>query len=93
MRRLGVLIRQLPVRSRLVTALNGGQPAFGPVEDLLADLWVVLVRANSKKGSLPDTFDHPARAALAARRALSRVQDLKDRYERRKQARMRGRSA
>jgi hypothetical protein len=90
-RRLGVLVRGLPPTSRLVTALNGGQPKWTLTDHLLADIWVVLVRANSKKGSLPDGFDHPVRVEMKqktqAAAAMSRLAQSKATYENRKRER------
>lgn len=72
-RRLGVLVRQLPVESALVRALNGGQTPWGSLEHLVADLWA------QQAGQ-----DHPVRAekALAARTEAKRA--LKAKFKQRK---------
>lgn len=64
-----MLVRELPAKSRLATALNGGQPVWSQTEHLLADLWVLLSRAffSSKEKPLPKDFDHPVRAAMKAK--------------------------
>lgn len=72
--------------SRLVTALNGGRPMWTQTDHLLADIWVVLVRANSEKGSLPEDFDHPVRAEMAAAAKAEHKQTLKDKFRQRKRA-------
>lgn len=84
MRRLGVLVRQLPATSRLVKALTG-QPRWNTL-DLLADLWVMLVRTNSEKGSLSDDFDHPVRAEMTAAAVAVHKKALKEEFMRRKNA-------
>lgn len=68
----------------MATALNGGQPIWTPTDHLLADLWVVLVRANSEKGSLPDDFDHPVRAEITAKAVAEHKKALKELYLKRK---------
>lgn len=78
----------MPGRSRLATALNGGRPRLNPTTDrLLADLWVVTVRANTPKDSLPEGFDHPLRAEETVRVKVARMRELKAIYEKRKAAR------
>ncbi|MDD7812626.1 hypothetical protein PP713_08665 [Mycobacterium sp. CSUR Q5927] len=66
-----------------------GQPRWNTL-DLLADLWVILVRANSEKGSLPDDFDHPVRAEMTAKAKAAHKQQLKDEFQQRKNAYKRG---
>lgn len=80
-----MLVRKLPTNSELVKALTG-QPGWNPT-DLLADLWVVQVRAHAAKDSLPDEFDHPVRAALTAKAKTEHKSVLKQRYMNRKSAR------
>jgi hypothetical protein len=84
LRRLGVLVRRLPATSELVKSIYG--PGFTTV-DLLADLWAVTVKANSEKGSLPEDFDHPARARMTAQAKAEHMRALKEKYMRRKRAR------
>jgi predicted transcriptional regulator len=86
-RRLGVLIRYLPVDSALVAALNDGKPGWALTDHLLADLWALTVRTNSEKGSLPEDFDHPARAEVTARERLKSKLALKEVYLKRKRER------
>ena len=81
-RRLGVLVRQLPPTSRLAIALHG-QP-FSLTEHLLADLWVLMAFANSKKGALPEDFDHPKRAEMRAKAKAQRTEGLRYEFLRRK---------
>lgn len=85
MRRLGVLIRQLPVESALVRALHPVMQRWTPT-DLLADVWAVLVLANSEKGSLPDDFDHPVRAEMVTEAKAEHKRQLKEDFKQRKGA-------
>ena len=55
-RRLGVLVRQLPIESALVRALNHGRPQWTVNDHLTADLW-----------SLWAKQDHPVRAEMEAK--------------------------
>lgn len=82
-RRLGVLVRQLPETSRLATALNGGLRPMTSTDELLADLWVAWVRLLSEKGSLPDDFDHPRRVKLRAKEKAKQTEDLRGEFRRR----------
>jgi len=73
-----------------VFAVTGGRPPFSRIENLLADIWVVLIRANSEKGSLPEEFDHPVRAEMAAKAKASAKSDLMARFEKLKRKYQRG---
>lgn len=84
MRRLGVLVRQLPAESRLATALNDGLPVWGTTDHLLADLWALTARAHSEKDSLPESFDHPARAEMTVKAKTEHLKALKEKYRKRK---------
>lgn len=86
-RRLEILIRYLPITSALVTALNGGRTQWTTTDHLLADLWALTARTNCPKGSLPDDFDHPTRAAISAKAKDERMRALKMKYQQRKRAR------
>lgn len=87
-RRLGVLIRYLPTDSTLVSALNDGQPMWGSVEHLLADLWALLVRANTPKDEAPaEPLDHPVRAEMTERALAAAKAELKEFYLTRKRNR------
>jgi hypothetical protein len=66
-RRLGVLVRQLPPRSRLVTALNDGQPGWTVTDHLIADVWTAMVKLLGDPKKVPDNIDHPTRAAMVAK--------------------------
>ncbi len=83
-RRLGVLVRQLPVRSRLVTALNDGQPKWTTVEHLLADIWAVLVKLLGDPKKVPENIDHPVRAEMKARAIALAKEALKAMFLKRK---------
>lgn len=90
-RTLGVLVGQLSARSGLARALNGGRAPFTQTDHLLADLWVVTVKANSRKNSPGSRVtDHPTRADMealvktAAKNA--KVVELRAYYEKRKRA-------
>lgn len=62
------------------------RPDRWSVEDLLADLWALEVRANSEKGSLPDDFDHPVRAEMTVKVIAEHKKALKEEFQRRKSA-------
>ncbi|MGV0627210.1 hypothetical protein [Mycolicibacter minnesotensis] len=62
------------------------RPAQWDIEDLLADLWVLIVRVNSEKGSLADDFDHPVRVAMMAKAKAAHKAALKEEFRRRKNA-------
>lgn len=85
-RRLAVLIRHLPHDSAVVTAINDGQPVWGSTEHLLADLWTLLLKANSDPKKTPDKLDHPVRAAMTAKAVAAAKQQLKQRFLARKNA-------
>ncbi|WP_237082686.1 hypothetical protein [Mycobacteroides abscessus] len=59
---------------------------WSQTDHLLADLWVVLVRANSEKGSLPEDFDHPVRAEMTARARAEHKRALQEEFKQRKYA-------
>ena len=92
-RRLWVLIRQLPIESALVRALNGGRTPWGDTEHLLADLWAQ--QANAGRGKGAAVVDHPTRAkreAEAREKAKQvKVAGLRAEYEARKRKREQGR--
>lgn len=79
-RRLGVLVRQLPIESALVRALGDGRQPWTLTDHLIADLWDLW--ANK---------DHPVRAAMEkkARHAarLVRLAELSALYHKRKRDR------
>jgi hypothetical protein len=79
-----VLIRHLPHDSALVTAINDGQPVWSSVEHLLADLWALLLRANSDPKKTPGNADHPVRAAMTAKTVAATKRQLKQRFLARK---------
>lgn len=85
-RRLGVLVRQLPVESALVRALNGGRTPWGNLEHLFADHWALTLQVNS--GARAPFRDHPVRVEMEAKanaeRKLARVIDLRAKFEKRK---------
>ncbi|OAN26233.1 hypothetical protein [Mycolicibacterium iranicum] len=87
-RRLGVLIRQLPAESALVRALNGGRIPWGNVENLVADLWALILKVNSSANARVQ--DHPVRAELEAKSRAeakrAKVIDMRSKFEKRKQA-------
>ena len=62
------------------------RPARWSVEHLLADLWVLMTRVNSEKGSLPDDFDHPVRAEMVAKVVAEHKRALKEEFQKRKNA-------
>lgn len=83
---LAVLVRRLPIHSELVTEMNDGKPQMSPTEELLADIWVALVAVNAEKDSLPQGFDHPRRAAIAAKAKAAHMKALKAQFRKRKAA-------
>lgn len=71
-----------------MTALNGGEPVWGPIEHLLADQWALTARVNSEKGSLPNDFDHPARThAVGKAKQSADDRELREFYLNRKRER------
>ncbi|WP_157137498.1 hypothetical protein [Mycobacterium parascrofulaceum] len=60
-------------------------------DDLLADVWVAIVRANSPKNSLPQDFDHPLRTTRSIAAKNRRAAELKARQQKRRNARAQGR--
>lgn len=59
---------------------------WSPTEHLLADLWALLVRANSDPKKTPDDLDHPVRAAMTAKARAASKEQLKTRFLARKNA-------
>ena len=90
---VAALVRRLPAGSELVSVLHDGQPPLSRIEDLLCDLWVVLVQANSEKGSLPDDFDHPVRARIRAKAKAAHVKALREKFRQRQAAYAESRTA
>lgn len=74
----------MPRDSALVTALNDGQPVWGSQEHLLADLWALLLRANSDPEKTPDALDHPLRAQMTAKATAESKKKLKAMFLERK---------
>lgn len=72
------------MRSRLVTALNDGQPKWTTVEHLLADIWAVLVKLLGDPEKVPDNIDHPVRAEMKARAIALAKEALKAMFLKRK---------
>jgi len=60
-----------------VTALNNGQQMWSSTENLLADLWALLVRANSDPKKTPENLDHPLRAEMRSKAVAESKKDLK----------------
>lgn len=83
-RRLSVLIQQLPAESRLVTALNDGKPVWTVTDNLLADVWSLLVKVNSDPKKTPADLDHPARKEMRAKVTAAAKQKLKDVFRRKR---------
>ena len=81
-----MLIRYLPHDSALVTAINDGQPVWASTEHLLADIWALLLKANSDPKKTPDKLDHPVRAEMTAKAVASSKKQLKQRFLARKTA-------
>lgn len=69
-----------------MAALNEGQPVWSSNEHLLADLWTLLVKANSDQKHIPDNFDHPIRAAMTAKNVAASKRKLKDVFLRKREA-------
>lgn len=70
-------------------AING-EPGWSRIEHLLADLWALLVRVYSEKGSLADDFDHPVRAEMTAKAKAAAKQSLKELFLQRKRRLQKG---
>ena len=54
------------------------------MEHLLADLWALLLRANSDPKKTSDNTDHPVRAAMTAKAVAVKKKQLKQRFLARK---------
>ncbi|MCQ4119889.1 hypothetical protein [Rhodococcus tibetensis] len=61
---------------------NGGTEPWSIANHLSADLWLVLARANSKKGKEPK--DHPAREKQMKKRTAKKASTKRTAYERAK---------
>lgn len=85
-RRIRVLVNHLPHNSALMRALNGGRPGWSVTDHLLADLWVLILRAITRGESTIE--DHPVRAAMLekaqAAAKLASIAELRERFTRRK---------
>ncbi len=79
------MLRQLPIDSALRRTLNGGRPAWTVGDHLLADLWMLTLRAHVPN---PPVDDHPVRAAIEAdakaAEKSTHLADLKARFAARK---------
>lgn len=84
-RRLGVLIRQMPADSTLVTALNEG-PRWSTTDNLIADLWALIVKVNSDPDKVSGDIDHPLREEMTAKVIAAHKAALKEEFRRRKSA-------
>jgi hypothetical protein len=84
---LVTLIEGLPVDSATARSMNDGAPVWTLTEELLADLWVLMVRVNSPKDALPMGFDHPLRASTTVKAKSAAMAALKAKYQQRKHAR------
>lgn len=86
-RRLQILIRQLPAKSALVLALNGGRSPWSTTDHLIADLWILMLQIFVKN---PRHKDHPVRVEMQAKARhaakLARVVGLRAVFEKRKRA-------
>ena len=82
-----MLIRQLPVESALVRALNDGRVPWGQLEHLVADHWALTLQINS--GEKARFRDHPVRAEMQqkarAEAQRTRVVELRTKFDQRKQ--------
>lgn len=78
-RRLGVLVRQLSVKSSLVRALNDGRAPWVTADHLIADLWALWAKK-----------DHPRRAEMEAKARTAtkqaKVIELRTKFQQRKRA-------
>lgn len=84
-RRLGVLIRQMPADSTLVAALDDG-PRWSTTDNLIADLWALLVKVNTDPDKVRGDIDHPVRAEMTAKVVAAAKKSLKEEFRRRKNA-------
>lgn len=79
-----MLVKHLPHDSATVTAINDGQPVWSSTDHLLADVWALLLKANSDPKKTPDKLDHPVRAAMTAKAVAVKKTQLKQRFLARK---------
>jgi hypothetical protein len=63
-----------------VTAINDGQPPWSRTDNLLADLWALLVKVHSDPDKTPEVIDHPARAEQTAKQTARAKAELKAIY-------------
>ena len=54
-RLLGVLVRQLPIESALVRALNGGETPWNRIEHLTADVWALWAKQDNPRRVAAET--------------------------------------
>lgn len=80
------MVRKLPPRSRLATALNDGQPVWTMTDHLLADVWAVLVKLLGNPDKVPDNVDNPRRAEMTAKVVAAAKKSLKEVFQKRKSA-------
>ena len=62
-----------------VRRMNHDRVPWSITDNLIADLWLVTVRANSDAENVPDDYDHPVRYAMA------KFEERKRRYAKQKQ--------
>lgn len=79
-----MIVRKLPSKSRLATALNDGQPVWDLTDHLLADVWVALVRLLGDPEKVPEDIDHPLRAEMRSKVVAVHKRSLKEEFLRRK---------
>lgn len=81
-----MLLRHLPHDSALVRALNDGRPGWSNTDHLIADLWILILKAHTNGKA--KVADHPVRAAMQEKARtvakMARLSELKSEYDRRK---------
>lgn len=82
-----MLIHYLPRDSALVTALTDGEPPLSRIENLIADLWALQVKAYSDPGKDSGTVvDHPVRAAITKKAVAAAKKATRALFVKRKSA-------
>lgn len=83
-----MLLRGLPVTSRTVAALHGGQTQWSVTDHLIADIWALTVQVHTprEKGKPIEAIDHPTRQEMNFEAKKVSKKTLKQRFLHRKNA-------
>ncbi|HNP58109.1 MAG TPA: hypothetical protein PKG94_14285 [Gordonia sp. (in: high G+C Gram-positive bacteria)] len=81
-----MLIEQISTEQHgmFVRRMNHDRVPWSITDNLIADLWLVTVRANSDPEDVPDDYDHPVRYAMGEPERVERQRELRAKFEERK---------